>query len=157
MIWLGDDVGAQNAMLMSPRMWRTYFKPRLGSLIAGLREINPRIKIAYHSDGSIYPIIPDLIEIGVDVLNPIQPSSLDPLRLKKEYGRNLCFWGSLDIQQTLPLGSHEQVRDEVITRLHTLGREGGLVIGPTHNIQLDTPLENFWAMVQTIRDTPCQA
>jgi uroporphyrinogen decarboxylase len=154
MIWLGDDVGGQNTMLMSPKMWRQYFKPRMADLIASLRAINPHIKIAYHTDGVVYPIIPDLIEIGLDVLNPIQPMAMDPVRLKNEYGRNLCFWGSLDIQQTLPFGTPEQVKLEVITRLKTIGRGGGLIIGPTHNLQLDTPLENFWAMVDTIRQTP---
>ena len=154
MIWLGDDIGGQHAMLMSPIMWRQYFKPRMADLIASLRAINPRIKIAYHTDGVVYPIIPDLIEIGLDVLNPIQPMAMDPVRLKKEYGRNLCFWGSLDIQQTLPFGTPEQVKTEVITRLKTIGRGGGLLIGPTHNLQLDTPLDNFWAMIETIRLTP---
>ena len=153
MIWLGDDVGGQNSMLMSPGIWRKYFKTRMAELIASLRAINPLIKIAYHTDGVVYPIIPDLIEIGVYVLNPIQPAAMDPIRLKNEYGRNLCFWGSLDIQQTLPFGTPEQVRAEVITRLKTIGRDGGLLIGPTHNIQLDTPLENFWAMLGTIRQT----
>jgi uroporphyrinogen decarboxylase len=154
MIWLGDDVGGQNTMLMSPKMWRQYFKPRMADLIASLRLINPDIKIAYHTDGVVYPIIPDLIEIGVDVLNPIQPKAMDPQRLKKEFGENLSFWGSLDIQQTLPFGTPEQVRQEVISRLNTIGKDGGLLIGPTHNVQLDTPLENFWAMVDTIRGTP---
>jgi uroporphyrinogen decarboxylase len=154
MIWLGDDVGGQNTMLMSPTMWRRYFKPRMANLIASLRRINPRIKIAYHTDGVVYPIIPDLIEIGLDVLNPIQPAAMDPVRLKKEYGRELCFWGSLDIQKTLPFGTPEEVRAEVITRIQTIGRDGGLIIGPTHNIQLDTPLENFWTMIETIQHTP---
>jgi uroporphyrinogen decarboxylase len=154
MIWLGDDVGGQNSMLMSPKMWRQYFKPRMAELIASLHAINPHIKIAYHTDGVIYPIIPDLIEIGLDVLNPIQPMAMDPVRLKNEYGKNLCFWGSLDIQQTLPFGTPQQVKAEVITRLRTIGRDGGLLIGPTHNLQLDTPLENFWAMLETIRETP---
>ncbi len=157
MIWLGDDVGAQNAMLMSPKMWRKYFKPRMAELIASLRAINPLVWIAYHTDGVVYPIIPDLIEIGVDVLNPIQPAAMDPVRLKNEYGRNLCFWGSIDIQKTLPTGTPEQVRAEVIARLKTIGRDGGLLIGPTHNIQLDTPLENFWAMLETIRHTTYQS
>jgi uroporphyrinogen decarboxylase len=157
MIWLGDDVGGQNSMLMSPRMWRQYFKPRMANLIASLRAINPHIKIAYHTDGVVYPIIPDLIEIGLDVLNPIQPMAMDPVRLKNEYGKNLCFWGSIDIQQTLPFGTPDQVKAEVITRLKTIGRDGGLLIGPTHNLQLDTPLENFWAMVETICQTPYQA
>jgi uroporphyrinogen decarboxylase len=154
MVWLGDDVGGQNAMLMSPRMWRQYFKPRMADLIASLRAINPQVKIAYHTDGVVYPIIPDLIEIGLDVLNPVQPAAMDPVRLKNEYGRDLCFWGSLDIQQTLPFGTPQQVKAEVITRLKTIGRDGGLIIGPTHNIQLDTPLENFWSMLETIRQTP---
>ncbi len=153
MIWLGDDVGGQNAMLMSPKMWRRFFKPRMAELIASLRAINRDIKVAYHTDGVVYPIIPDLIEIGIDVLNPIQPAAMDPVRLKREYGRNLCFWGSLDIQKTLPFGTPSEVVGEVISRLKTIGEEGGLLIGPTHNVQLDTPLPNFWAMVETICQT----
>jgi uroporphyrinogen-III decarboxylase len=154
MIWLGDDIGIQNTMLMSPGMWRRYFKPRMAALIASLKIINPALKIAYHSDGVIYPIIPDLIEIGIDVLNPIQPASMDPIRLKREYGDRLCFWGSLDIQHTLPYGTPQDVRAEVLARLETIGRGGGLIIGPTHNVQLDTPLENFWAMIHSIANTP---
>ncbi len=154
MIWLGDDVGGQNSMLMSPGMWRTYLKPRMAELIASLRRINPQIKVAYHTDGVVYPIISELIEIGVDVLNPIQPSAMDPQKLKADYGDRLCFWGSLDLQQTLPFGKPDEVAAEVRTRLKTIGRSGGLIIGPTHNLQLDTPLENFWAMVNTIRQTP---
>ena len=154
MIWLGDDVGGQTSMLMSPKMWRSYLKPRMAELIASLRAINPQIKIAYHTDGVVYPIIPDLIEIGVDVLNPIQPLAMDPAKLKDDYGDTLCFWGSLDIQRTIPYGTPAEVRDEVLLRLRTLGRGGGLLIGPTHNLQLDTPLENFWAMIDAVRGTP---
>jgi uroporphyrinogen decarboxylase len=154
MIWLGDDVGGQNSMLISPKMWRRYFKPRMAELISSLRGINPQVKIAYHTDGVVYPIIPELIEIGIDVLNPIQPMAMDPVKLKNEYGDRLCFWGSLDIQQTIPFGTPGDVKKEVMTRLKTIGRGGGLLIGPTHNLQLDTPLENFWAMVDTIRQTP---
>lgn len=154
MIWLGDDVGGQTSMLMSPKMWRTYLKPRMAELIAALRAINPRVKIAYHTDGVVTPIIPELIEIGVDILNPIQPRAMDPARLKDEFGGRLCFWGSMDLQQTLPFGTPQEVREEVLLRLRTIGRNGGLLIGPTHNLQLDTPLENFWAMIDTIRQTP---
>jgi uroporphyrinogen decarboxylase len=154
MIWLGDDVGGQKTMLMSPKMWRTYLKPRMAELIASLRAINPRIKIAYHTDGVVYPIIPELIEIGIDILNPIQPMAMDPAKLKNDFGDRLCFWGSMDIQQTLPFGTPEDVKNEVLLRLRTIGRGGGLLIGPTHNLQLDTPLENFWAMINTIQQTP---
>jgi uroporphyrinogen decarboxylase len=153
MIWVGDDVGTQKAMLISPSHWRRYLKPRLAHFIATLKAINPRLKVAYHSDGCIYPIIPELIEIGLDVLNPIQPASMDPARLKREYGDRLCFWGSIDEQRTLPFGSPEDVRNEVLSRLETVGRNGGLILGPTHNVQLDTPMENFWAMINTITNT----
>ncbi len=153
MIWLGDDVGGQKTMLMSPKMWRTYLKPRMAELIASLRAINPQIKIAYHTDGVVYPIIPELIEIGIDILNPIQPMAMDPVRLKNDFGDRMCFWGSMDIQQTLPFGTPEDVRNEVLLRLKTIGHDGGLIIGPTHNLQLDTPLENFWSMIDTIRQT----
>ena len=155
MIWLGDDVGAQKAMLISPGMWRKFFKPRMAHLIAELKAINPQMKVAYHSDGVIYPIIPDLIEIGLDVLNPIQPASMDPVRLKREFGKHLCFWGSIDEQHTLPFGSPEDVKAEVLARIETLGKNGGLILGPTHHVQLDTPMENFWAMINTITQTRC--
>ena len=153
MIWIGDDVGTQNQMLISPDTWRRLFKPYMATFISALKEINPAVKIAYHSDGVINQIIPDLIEIGLDVLNPIQPLCMDPARIKKEYGANLCFWGTIDEQHTLPFGTPEDVKNEVITRLNTIGKSGGLIIGPTHHIQLDTPLENFQAMVDTIVNT----
>jgi uroporphyrinogen-III decarboxylase len=155
MIWIGDDVGGQHGMVISPDHWRRFLKPRFAEFISTLKDMNPDVKIAYHSDGNIYPIIPELIEIGLDVLNPVQPASMDPAKLKGEYGDRLCFWGSIDEQQTLPFGSPDDVKREVLTRLHTLGRGGGLILGPTHHVQLDTPMENFWAMARTIRDTAC--
>jgi Uroporphyrinogen decarboxylase (URO-D) len=154
MIWIGDDVGSQRAMLISPRMWRKFLKPRLADFISEIKSINPSLKVAYHSDGVIYPIISDLIEIGLDVLNPIQPACMNPAELKKAYGDRLCFWGSIDEQHTLPFGTAEDVRSEILKRLKTVGKYGGLILGPTHHVQLDTPMENFWAMVKTITDTP---
>ena len=150
MIWTGDDMGMQTGMLISPRIWRKFFKARMANFIASLKAINPQVKVAYHSDGNIFAIIPDLIEIGLDVLNPIQPACMDPVQLKKSFGDRLCFWGSMDEQYTLPFGTPEQVRQEVLTRLRTLGKNGGLILGPTHHVQLDTPMENFWAMINTI-------
>ena len=113
MIWTGDDVGTQNRMLMSPATWRRFLKPRLAAFIASLKQKNAQLKIAYHTDGCVYPIIPDLIEIGVEVLNPIQPQSMDPEKLKREYGDRHCFWGTIDIQQTLPFGTPDEVKAEV--------------------------------------------
>ena len=153
MIWIGDDMGGQKSMVISPGMWRRYFKPRMSRFISELKEINPDLKIAYHSDGNIWPIIPDLIEIGLDVLNPIQPACVNPAKVKEQFGDRLCFWGTIDEQRTLPFGTESEVRAEVLYRLQTIGKGGGLIIGPTHHVQLDTPLENFWSMVNTIRDT----
>jgi uroporphyrinogen decarboxylase len=152
MIWLGDDVGAQNAMLISPNMWRKFLKPRMANFIAEIKAINPQLKVAYHSDGVIYPIIPELIEIGIDVLNPIQPASMDPAQLKKQFGDRLCFWGTIDEQHTLPFGTPDQVQAEIMERLKTIGRGGGLILGPTHHVQLDTPMENFFRMIHTITE-----
>jgi uroporphyrinogen-III decarboxylase len=153
MIWTGDDIGSQNEMMISPRMWRTYLKPRMANFVSELRAINPAIKIAYHSDGNVLRIIPELIEIGIDVLNPIQPASMDPAQVKAKFGDQLCFWGSIDEQHTLPFGSAADVEAEVRQRLKTIGQDGGLILSPTHHVQLDTPLENFWAMVRTITGT----
>jgi Uroporphyrinogen decarboxylase (URO-D) len=157
MIWVGDDVGAQNAMLISPKMWRKFLKPRLANFIAEIKAINPQLKVAYHSDGVIYPIIPELIEIGIDVLNPIQPACMDPAQLKEQFGDRLCFWGTIDEQYTLPFGSLEQVQAEILNRLTTVGRGGGLILSPTHHVQLDTPMDNFWSLVHTITETPYSA
>jgi uroporphyrinogen decarboxylase len=153
MIWIGDDVGSQRGMMLSPAHWRQFLKPRLAQFIAELKAINPQIKVAYHCDGDLRMIIPELIEIGLDVLNPIQPACMDPAEIKRTYGDRLCFWGSLDEQHTLPFGTPEDVHQEVLARLQTIGRDGGLIIGPTHHVQMDTPMENFQAMVKTIVDT----
>jgi len=155
MIWLGDDVGAQSGMMMSPDTWRRFLKPRLADIIHAVKGVNPGVKVAYHSDGNIWPIIAELIEIGVDILNPVQPACMDPAEMKKRFGKNLCFWGTIDEQRTLPFGTPDDVRKEVLLRLKTIGRNGGLVIGPTHHVQLDTPIENLEAMIETIRNTPC--
>jgi uroporphyrinogen decarboxylase len=150
MIWLGDDVGQQQGMLMSPRHWRRFLKPRMADIIERVKGVNPALKVAYHTDGCVYAIVPELIEIGLDVLNPVQPAAMDPARLKREYGKQLCFWGSIDEQYTMPFGSPDEVRREVLDRVATVGYDGGLILAPTHHLQLDTPLENFWAMVQVL-------
>jgi uroporphyrinogen decarboxylase len=155
MIWVGDDVGAQDALVISPRMWRRFLRPRMAKFIETIKSINPRLKVAYHSDGYILPIVEDLADIGVDILNPVQPRSVDPAELKRRYSDRLSFWGTIDEQYTLPFGTPEDLASEVRERIATVGRGGGLIIGPTHHVQLDTPMENFWAMVETIRGTPC--
>jgi uroporphyrinogen-III decarboxylase len=154
MIWVGDDVGAQGAMMISPQYWRRFLKPRMATFISEIKALNPQLKVAYHSDGVISPIIPELIEIGVDVLNPIQPACMDPAQIKRQFGDRLCFWGSIDEQHTLPFGTPADVQREILERLNTMGKNGGLILAPTHHVQLDTPLENFWAMQKAITETP---
>jgi uroporphyrinogen-III decarboxylase len=154
MIWVGDDVGAQGAMMISPQYWRRFLKPRMATFISEIKALNPQLKVAYHSDGVISPIIPELIEIGVDILNPIQPACMDPAQIKRQFGDRLCFWGSIDEQHTLPFGTPADVQREILERLNTIGKNGGLILAPTHHVQLDTPLENFWAMQKAITETP---
>ena len=150
-VWIGDDVGTQKGMMISPEMWRQYLKPRMAAFCQELKAINPNLKIAYHSDGNIYPIIDELIEIGIDVLNPIQPAAMDPVYLKKRYGKNLAFWGTIDEQYTLPFGSVEDVRQETLSRIQNVAPGGGLILSPTHHIQLDTPIENFLTFLETVQ------
>jgi len=152
LIELGDDVAMQTGLLMSKRMYRQWFKPRLTQIIQAAREVNPRIKIWYHSDGKINDLIPDLIEAGIDILNPVQPECVDHAWVKAEYGAQLAFSGGLGVQSVLPFGSVEEVREHVRATIHTLGAGGGLIVGPSHVIERDVPQENILAMLQAIDD-----
>ena len=129
MIWTGDDVGTQQRHAdLSPHLAAASSSPAWRSSSPRLKGINPQVKIAYHSDGNIETIIPELIEIGLDVLNPVQPACMDPAKLKRQYGDKLCFWGTIDEQHTLPFGTPEQVREQVQERLETVGYDGGLIL-----------------------------
>jgi uroporphyrinogen decarboxylase len=150
-IYIGDDFGAQDRMLISPQFFREFFKPRYARLFQKWRAINPRVKTAFHSDGNIRPIIGDLIEIGLDILNPVQPKSMDPAELKKQFGEHLAFWGTVDIQEVLPFGTVEDVVQEVRRRIRTVGQHGGLLIAPTHNIQSDVPVQNILAFYESAK------
>ncbi len=144
----GDDVGTQNSMMMSPALWRRYLKPRYAKMI---REIKKRgAKAHFHSDGWIEPIIPDLVEIGVDILNPVQPESMDPAKIKGLYGDRLCFDGTISIQRTMPHGTPEDVAKEVKGRIRTLGPTG-LILGPSHDMQPDVPIKNILTLYETAK------
>lgn len=151
-IWIGDDVGAQNRMLISPEMFREFLKPRYARLFAEWKRINPNVKIAFHSDGYLYPVIADLVEIGLDILNPIQPKSMDPARIKRDFGKQLTLWGTLDIQEVLPFGTTDDVVNEVKLRVQTAGIGGGLILAPAHNIQAEVPIENILAFYGAARE-----
>ena len=151
-IWIGDDFGTQDRMLIKPELFREFFKPRYAKLFQEWKTINPNVKIAFHSDGYIYPIIGDLIEVGLDILNPVQPKSMDPAKIKKEFGKHLTLWGTVDIQEVLPFGTPTDVANEVKLRVRTAGKGGGLIIAPAHNIQAQVPLENILAFYNAVKE-----
>jgi uroporphyrinogen decarboxylase len=151
MLLAGDDVGTQDRMLISPELWREFVKPRYGSLFYQYRRANPDIRIATHICGFIEPIIDDLVEVGVDVLNPVQPLAMDPDGLKKRFGSRISFWGGVDDQRVLPFGSAADVSREVQLRLQQLAPGGGYILCSSHNIQAATPLDNVMTFYDAYR------
>ena len=155
MVYTYDDVGIQNGLLMSPRMWRKYILPRHQRLNSAIRSARYPVKIMYHSCGAIFPLIgPFIEEMGIDVLNPLQPRAvgMDMARIKTEFGDRLSFHGGIDIQHTLPHCTPDEVQAEVRQRCNLLGRGGGYICTTAHHIQADTPLENIIAMYCTPRE-----
>lgn len=149
---LGDDVSTQLDMMMSPDMWKKYLKGRLEKVIACAKEINPDIFIFYHGDGNLTKIIPDLIEIGVEILNPVQPECMDPLRIKDEYKDKLTLWGTLGTQTLMPFGTPSEVRDFCMKMIDKAREDnGGLVLAPTHVLEPEVPFENILAFVETVK------
>lgn len=149
---LGDDVSMQTGMLMSPATWRKWFKGRMARIIAEARAIKPGLPVFYHSDGNPEAILPELIEIGVTILNPVQPECIDPVKVKATYGDQLALWGCIGTQTTMPFGTPEDVRREVRQRIETVGQNGGLVLGPTHSLEPDVPWENIVALYEAIEE-----
>jgi uroporphyrinogen decarboxylase len=149
---LDDDVAEMTRMLISPAMWRRYFKDSVRTIIKGCRTVNPDLHIFWHSDGNIEPIIPDLIEIGVDVLNPVQPDAMDPAKLKQQFGSRLTFWGTVGTPQRWAWARPEQIRAEVYERIQTVGAGGGLIISPAYDLEPDFRWENVLAFFQAVED-----
>lgn len=144
-----DDIAMQTGLIISPRLWRKYFKPRMLKLIQAVKQKG--MYVLYHCDGNLEPIIPDLIEIGVDALNPVQPECMDPAKIKKLYGDKLCLGGTISMQETLPFGTIEDVRSEVKKRIATCGAGGGLIISPSNQATIDVKPEKFVAIYETTR------
>ena len=151
MIWLGDDFGSQTGLLLNPETWDEFFKPRYAQLCKEVKQINKDIKIAFHSDGCVYDIIPGLIEAGIDVLNPIQTECMNPQVLQDRYGDRLAFFGGIAVQSTLPMGSPADICREFEWLKSTLGRNSGWLCAPTHHVQQDTPVENFLELLNYIQ------
>lgn len=151
-IYLGDDIGMQNGPLMSPAMYQTWIKPRLKKVIDAIRNINPEIIIFYHSCGTVTEFIPDLIECGIDVLNPIQSECMDFQDIYNQYGGKISFHGTIGTQTTMPFGTPKEVKETVWRNLDIATEHGGLFVAPTHLLEPEVPWENIEAYVQACRE-----
>jgi uroporphyrinogen decarboxylase len=152
---LTDDFGTHESLLLSARMFRSLIMPHYKRGLDWIHQ-NTQMKVLLHSNGAVFPLIPSLIEMGVDILHPVQITAkgMDPARLKETYGSQIVFWGgAVDCQRTLPLGTPEEVAREVETNVKILGAGGGYVCGAVHNIQPGVPAENVFALFDAARST----
>ena len=151
-VWSAGDIAGQDGMLFSPERWRELVKPRYRRLIEPYRSMG--LKTRYHTDGSVLPVIEDLIEMGLDLLDPIQPNTpgMDPENLARLFGGRLAFYGGIDTQGLLPFGTAEQVEQEALRYIGTLGRNGGYVLAASNAIQPDVPVENILTLFRTARE-----
>ncbi len=154
-VGLMDDYGTQVSQIISPRMYRRQIKPRVKEVFDCVKKNAPNVKCFFHSCGNVRPLIPDFIEIGVDILNPIHVRAvgMDPAGLKKDFGDQLVFWGGgVDSQGVLPMGTPDEVREDVKRNLEALMPGGGYVFNTVHNIQADVPVDNLIAMIETFKE-----
>jgi len=150
-----DDYGTQTSQLISPDMFRRLLKPRVKTLFEAFAKLAPQAKRFFHSDGNVRPLIPDFLELGVDILNPIhiRAKDMQPQALKRDFGRDLVFWGGgVDTQGVLPNGTPEAVKDDVRRNIEALAPGGGYVFNTIHNIQADVPPANIIAMWEALQE-----
>jgi uroporphyrinogen decarboxylase len=150
-IYFGDDWGQQYGLQMGPRLWREFLFPVLARMYGAVREAGKRVMI--HSCGDVDELFDDLLSIGLSCFNPFQPEVMDVAALVPRYRGRLAFHGGLSTQKTLPFGSVEDVRREV-RRLLELGRDGGYIFAPAHDVEGDVPLENMLAAIELVQQQP---
>lgn len=154
----GEDFGMQDRALFSMKVWRELVRPVLERRWRAAREsldrYAPHVKLLLHSDGAIRPFLPDLIDSGIDILDPIQPrcDGMDLYGLKRDFGDKLVFHGGVDTQEVLPFGTEAEVEADVIRCLDALGPGGGYILAPVHNVQADVPPENLITMCSTVKE-----
>ena len=149
---IADDFGTQISLLISPKLFKRFARPRIQKLVDMAHAYN--VKVMFHSCGSIIEYIDELIEIGVDILDPIQPQAqgMDPEYIKRRFGSRICLHGAMDTQYTLPHGSVQEVVEEAKNRMSVLGADGGFIIAPSHTLQPDVPMQNILKMYETVRE-----
>lgn len=152
MLWTGDDIAMQTSMMVSLPLWREYLKSRYARLFNEFKKLNSNIKIAYHSDGNCEPILDEMYEIGLDVINPVQPACMNPSYIKKRYGKKLAMWGTMDVQHVMPFGTPKQVKAEVKRLIKVCAPGGGFILAPAHNIQADTKIENIFTFYKAVKE-----
>ncbi|MEE4292890.1 MAG: uroporphyrinogen decarboxylase family protein [Xanthomonadales bacterium] len=151
--YVTDDFGTQKSLMLSPRMFRDLIKPRWKEVIDHIKSLGD-VKVMFHSDGAILPLLEDFVDMGVDILNPVQTSVeglQDTSALKEAWGDRLCFHGAIDVQQMLPNASAEELEAEVALRVRDLGRDGGYILAPCHNVGHDIPPGNIVTLFETAR------
>jgi len=149
---LDDDVGMPGTMFMSPETWRRFFKPRMAGIIEAARAIRPGLPILYHSDGTFELILGDLMEIGVNGINPLEPEHMDAARIRRQFGPRLALWGTVGHQTTFSFSTPERIRAEVKLRIETLGR-AGLILCPAYDIdEPDIPWANIAAFLEAVEE-----
>ena len=148
----GDDWGSQRGLIMGPALWRRFLKPRFARMVERAASFGKTTFL--HSDGDIAAIIPDLIEVGLNILNPVQPDVMDVYEIKREYGKDLTFHGTVSVQHLLPDSTPDELRVEIRRLMREVGAGGGLIIAPTHSLGGDIPLENLVVMVEEFTQQP---
>jgi uroporphyrinogen decarboxylase len=149
-VFIGDDMGSQRALLMSEEMWHDFFRPPLETIIAEARAAVPGTRIAYHSCGHVEPLVPGLVEAGIDVLESVQPECNDVPHIVHSCGDRLAFWGAVGAQSTMPRGTPGQVRDAVLALTALFPQASGLIVAPAHTLEVDTPPENVLAFIDAV-------
>lgn len=152
-LWCGDDFGTQQSQIMDLETFRRYFKPRFQQMFSVFKKTNPDIKLAWHSCGAFRPFIPDFIEIGLDIVNPLQPlaSGMEPKALVKDFSKELVFFGGVCVQDLLPNKSPVEIKTEIKRRSKIFGKNNGYIVAPAHNIQDDTSIENILAFFKSFQ------
>jgi uroporphyrinogen decarboxylase len=147
-LFLYDDVAMASGPMFSPAFFRKWLLPRYQKIVATGRNIVPEMPVFFHTDGDAMKMIPLLIESGFTILNPVQPECMDPAEVKRLYGDQLAFWGTVGVQQTMPFGTPEEVKSEVKLRIETVGRGGGLILSPAQTLYSDVPWDNVVAFFE---------
>ena len=149
-VLFGDDWGDQRGVMMGPHLWRKFIKPRFKQMTDAVKEHGKYVFL--HSCGKVDSIMPDIIDCGVDVFNPLQPEVMNVVEMKQSFGEQMTFFGGISTQQTLPFGTTEEVRSEVRSLLKTMGKNGGYIAAPSHSVPSDAKPENVLAMIETLQN-----